>query len=121
MFFMTADTLLIFDNLSQKIKIVSNAYLTQRDPEEVYKESGQDIRHNRKLKVPLSVIMTPDKASEERQATSLPDRIRLRKYCRFHFILPWHKRLYGRCQRPGIHQGEAMCSSLCCHRGLRRL
>ncbi len=67
MFFMTTDTLLIFDNLSQKIKIVSNAHLdSKRDLEKVYKESQDKISGIiGKLKVPLSVIMTPDKASED--------------------------------------------------------
>jgi anthranilate synthase component I len=36
LFFLITDTLLIFDNLTQKIKVVSNAYLDGSDPDKAY-------------------------------------------------------------------------------------
>ncbi len=36
MFFMVTDTMLIFDSLRQRIKVVSNAHLNGKDPEEAY-------------------------------------------------------------------------------------
>lgn len=64
MFFMATDTLLIFDNLRQKIKIVSNAHLDSRDPEEVYKESEDKISGIiERLKMPLASSMMSDEAS----------------------------------------------------------
>ncbi|MEK6672979.1 MAG: anthranilate synthase component I [Nitrospirota bacterium] len=64
MFFMATDTLLIFDNLRQKIKIVSNAHLDSRDPEEVYKESEDKISGIiERLKIPLASSMMSDEAS----------------------------------------------------------
>jgi anthranilate synthase component 1 len=43
MFFMVADTMLIFDGLRQNIKIVSNAYLDDKDSTEAYSEAVEKI------------------------------------------------------------------------------
>jgi anthranilate synthase component 1 len=43
MFFMVTDTMLIFDSLKQKIKVVSNAHLDQREPDEAYREAEKKI------------------------------------------------------------------------------
>ena len=43
MFFMVADTMLIFDGLRQTIKIVSNAYLDGKDSTEAYSEAVEKI------------------------------------------------------------------------------
>ncbi|MGB9715426.1 MAG: anthranilate synthase component I [Thermodesulfovibrionales bacterium] len=45
MFFMVTDTLLIFDSLRQKIKIVSIACLEDKDPEDAYHEASSRIRY----------------------------------------------------------------------------
>ncbi|TAL25274.1 MAG: anthranilate synthase component I [Nitrospirae bacterium] len=43
MFFMLADTMLIFDSLKQKIKIVSNVQVDGRSPQKIYKEAVEKI------------------------------------------------------------------------------
>lgn len=43
MFFMVTDTLLIFDNLKKKIKVLSNAYIEDKKPEEAYREAVKKI------------------------------------------------------------------------------
>jgi anthranilate synthase component 1 len=44
MFFMLTDTMLIFDSLKQKIKVVSNAHLDEgKTPEEAYREAEKKI------------------------------------------------------------------------------
>jgi len=43
MFFMVTDTMLIFDSLKQKIKIVSNVCLDGKDPEVAYLEAAKKI------------------------------------------------------------------------------
>ncbi|MDI6744543.1 MAG: anthranilate synthase component I, partial [Thermodesulfovibrionales bacterium] len=43
MFFMLADTMLIFDSLKQKIKIVSNVHVGGKSPAKVYKEAVEKI------------------------------------------------------------------------------
>ncbi len=42
-FFMVTDTMLIFDNLRQKVRIVSNAHLNGKNPDEAYNESVEKI------------------------------------------------------------------------------
>ncbi|HKZ57766.1 MAG TPA: chorismate-binding protein, partial [Thermodesulfovibrionales bacterium] len=44
MFFMVTDTMLIFDSLKQKIKIVSNVCLDGKDPEVAYLEAAKKIQ-----------------------------------------------------------------------------
>jgi anthranilate synthase component 1 len=42
--FMITDTLLVFDNLKQKIKVISNVFLDgSRSPEEAYREAGEKV------------------------------------------------------------------------------
>lgn len=43
LFFMVTDTMLIFDNLKQKIKVVSNAHLEGADPDEAYRAAVEKI------------------------------------------------------------------------------
>ncbi|MCL5024179.1 MAG: anthranilate synthase component I, partial [Nitrospirae bacterium] len=43
MFFMLTDTMLIFDSLKQKIKVVSNAHLEHGRPEEAYRHAERKI------------------------------------------------------------------------------
>jgi anthranilate synthase component 1 len=55
MFFMVTDTMLIFDNLNQKIKVVSNAHLDGKRPEDVYNASAGKIRDiMKRLRQPAS-------------------------------------------------------------------
>ncbi|MBI4826197.1 MAG: anthranilate synthase component I [Nitrospirae bacterium] len=42
-FLMFTDTLLVFDNLSQTIKVISNAYTEGKEPEEAYREAEEKI------------------------------------------------------------------------------
>ncbi|MCE5195136.1 MAG: anthranilate synthase component I [Nitrospiraceae bacterium] len=54
MFFMLADTMLIFDNLKQKIKIVSNVHIDDKNPVKAYKEAVLKIDAIvQKIKKPL--------------------------------------------------------------------
>jgi anthranilate synthase component I len=43
LFFMLTDTLLIFDNVAQKIKVVANAHVGEAGPEAVYEEAKSKI------------------------------------------------------------------------------
>lgn len=43
MFFMVTDTMLIFDSLKQKIKVLSNAHVEGKDPDEAYREAEEKI------------------------------------------------------------------------------
>lgn len=43
LFLMVTDTMLIFDNLGQKIKVVSNAHIEGKSPEEAYEEAADKI------------------------------------------------------------------------------
>jgi anthranilate synthase component 1 len=56
MYLMLADTMLIFDNLKQKIKVVSNVHMDgSREPEEAYAEAVAKVDDIiEKLKAPLS-------------------------------------------------------------------
>jgi anthranilate synthase component 1 len=55
MFFMVTDTMLIFDSLKQKIKVVSNAHLNNKTPDEAYEEAGTKIEDIiKKLKEPVA-------------------------------------------------------------------
>jgi anthranilate synthase component 1 len=46
MFFMVADTMLIFDSLKQKIKVVSNVHLNGMSPEDAYREAEARIEES---------------------------------------------------------------------------
>ncbi|MDH5769452.1 MAG: chorismate-binding protein, partial [Nitrospirota bacterium] len=43
MFFMVSDTVVIFDNLKGKIKVVSNVHIKNKSPEEAYREAEKKI------------------------------------------------------------------------------
>ena len=45
MFLMVTDTVIIFDNLKGKLKVVSNAHINGRTPEEAYREAKEKIEH----------------------------------------------------------------------------
>jgi anthranilate synthase component 1 len=45
MFLMVTDTVVIFDNLKGKIKVVSNAHINHKSPEDAYKEAKEKIEH----------------------------------------------------------------------------
>ncbi len=44
-FFMVTDAVVIFDNLKGKIKVVSNAHINNKSPEEAYREAGEKIEN----------------------------------------------------------------------------
>ncbi|MBM4129134.1 MAG: anthranilate synthase component I [Nitrospira sp.] len=57
MFFMVSDTMLIFDSLKQKIKIVSNVNLQDRDSTEAYREAVEKIEETvERLRQPILKI-----------------------------------------------------------------
>jgi anthranilate synthase component 1 len=60
-YFVITDTILIFDNVSQKIKVVSNAHLDAgKSPQEAYAEATAKIDALiRKLKTPLAAAPSP--------------------------------------------------------------
>jgi len=61
-FFMVTDTMLIFDSLQQKIKIVSNAHIDNKAPEKAYKEAVEKIDDIiSKLRTPMVLTDSGDK------------------------------------------------------------
>lgn len=58
MFLMVTDTVVIFDNLTGKIKVVSNAHINEKSPEEAYQEAeekiGSIIEKLRKSRIPAA-------------------------------------------------------------------
>jgi anthranilate synthase component 1 len=59
-FFMLTDTMLIFDSLRQKIKVLSNAHIEDNSPDEAYREAEQKIDDIiEKLRTPLILESTP--------------------------------------------------------------
>jgi len=44
-FLMVTDTVMIFDNLKGKIKVVSNAHINGKSPEDAYREAEEKILH----------------------------------------------------------------------------
>jgi len=58
MFLMVTDTVVIFDNLTGKIKVVSNAHINDKSPEEAYQEAeekiGSIIEKLRRSKIPAA-------------------------------------------------------------------
>ncbi len=73
LFLMLTDTLLVFDNLSQTIKVISNAYTDNKSPEEAYKESQEKIdRIVKKLKSKAIPPKNITKTRKARQTTITP-------------------------------------------------
>lgn len=67
MFFMLTDTLLIFDSLKQKIKVVSNAHLDD-SPEHAYREAVEKIEDMiARLRKPLRKTRTRDVVTAENE------------------------------------------------------
>jgi anthranilate synthase component 1 len=64
-FFMVADTMLIFDSLKQKIKIVSNVLLDGKDPQKAYLEAAEKIESVIK-RLKKSVVRQVAKSKEQR-------------------------------------------------------
>ncbi|MBC8287198.1 MAG: anthranilate synthase component I [Nitrospinae bacterium] len=63
--FVITDTMLVFDNVSQTIKIVSNAFVEGDDLEAVYKNTIQKISAlEEKLKTPLARGTAPDEGKQ---------------------------------------------------------
>jgi anthranilate synthase component 1 len=60
-YFLITDTIVIFDNVSQKIKVVSNAHIDgNKTPEQAYQEASEHIEIIiRKLRTPLPTAITP--------------------------------------------------------------
>ncbi|MEW6586324.1 MAG: anthranilate synthase component I [Nitrospirota bacterium] len=58
MFLMVTDTVVIFDNLKGKIKVVSNAHINDKSPEDAYREANEKIENIieklRKTKLPAT-------------------------------------------------------------------
>lgn len=55
-FLMVTDTMLIFDNLRQKIKVISNAYIEGQTPREAYREATEKINALiAQLRTPLAI------------------------------------------------------------------
>ncbi len=68
--FMITDTILIFDNIAQKVKVVSNAHVDGRDFKEIYDEAcGKIIKLVEKLRQPSQLVplnaSAPEKSSLE--------------------------------------------------------
>jgi anthranilate synthase component 1 len=57
MFFMVTDTVIIFDNLKGKMKVVSNAHINNKSPEDAYREAEKKIEDviNRLRKTGLGI------------------------------------------------------------------
>jgi anthranilate synthase component 1 len=66
-FFMLTDTMLIFDSLRQKIKVLSNAHIEGKSPAEAYREAEAKIEEMiEKLRTPLVIGRTkPSEKSVE--------------------------------------------------------
>lgn len=66
-FFMISDTLLVFDNLKHKMKVICNVFLdAHQSPEEAYREAEEKIDRiilRLKRPVPSSVAQTPSPSS----------------------------------------------------------
>jgi len=70
MFFMLADTMLIFDSLKQKIKIVSNAHVEGKSPAKAYKEAVEKIEGiEKRLKGSKGHPPQADKGSKRKNIT----------------------------------------------------
>ena len=71
MYFMLTDTILIFDHVQHKIKIVSNAHVQNGDAEKVYLNAVRQIRAiSKTLNAPLSLYHKPTKKTVFRKVTS---------------------------------------------------
>ncbi|MEW6068535.1 MAG: anthranilate synthase component I [Nitrospirota bacterium] len=69
MFLMVTDTVVIFDNLIGKIKVVSNAHINNKSPEEAYEEAEEKIENVieklRKTKIKSRMSKSKGHQSEE--------------------------------------------------------
>jgi anthranilate synthase component 1 len=70
-YLMLTDTMLIFDNLTQKIKVVSSVHLDGNDPDDAYREAVEKIEKIiDTLKKPLENADSGSEMSEERKFVS---------------------------------------------------
>jgi anthranilate synthase component 1 len=81
--FMLSDTLIIFDHVNRKIKIVANAILKQKDPVSVRKAYARALksidRLVARLKKPLRTAQEPKRVKKELQVTSNMTRAEFKK------------------------------------------
>jgi anthranilate synthase component 1 len=69
LFLMLTDTMLVFDNLDQKIKVISNAYIQDADPEEAYRRALEKIdiivgKLRKKVSLPKKTV-SPEKEMKQ--------------------------------------------------------
>ncbi|MDT8318702.1 MAG: anthranilate synthase component I [bacterium] len=68
---MITDTIIIFDNVNQKIKVVSNAYTEGKDAEQAYKDAVDRIEAMiTRIKAPLPAAKTCISAPQEKEISS---------------------------------------------------
>ena len=79
--FVITDTLLVFDNVSQTIKIVSNAFIEGDDLESVYKNTIKKITSlEEKLKAPLAIEANTDSVENSESSLSFGSNIEEEKF-----------------------------------------
>ncbi|MZH46498.1 MAG: anthranilate synthase component I [Nitrospinae bacterium] len=79
--FVITDTLLVFDNISQTIKIVSNAFIEGDDLESVYKNTIKKITSlEEKLKAPLAIEANTDSVENSESSLSFGSNIEEEKF-----------------------------------------
>ena len=79
--FVITDTLLVFDNVSQTIKIVSNAFIEGDDLESVYKNTIKKITSlEEKLKAPLAIEANTDSVENSESSLSFGSNIEEDKF-----------------------------------------
>ena len=79
--FVITDTMLVFDNVSQTIKIVSNAFIEGDDLESVYKNTIKKITSlEEKLKAPLAIEANTDSVENSESSLSFGSNIEEDKF-----------------------------------------
>lgn len=79
--FVITDTMLVFDNVSQTIKIVSNAFIEGDDLESVYKNTIKKITSlEEKLKAPLAIEANTDSVENSESSLSFGSNIEEEKF-----------------------------------------
>ena len=79
--FVITDTMLVFDNVSQTIKIVSNAFIEGDDLESVYKNTIKKITSlEEKLKAPLAIEANTDSVENSESSLSFGSNIEVEKF-----------------------------------------
>ena len=79
--FVITDTMLVFDNVSQTIKIVSNAFIEGDDLESVYKNTIKKITSlEEKLKAPLAIEANTDSVENSESSLNFGSNIEEEKF-----------------------------------------